>query len=150
MDLTKLSLGDKVIAGSGIALFIFSFLPWFGVEGASNNALDYFFAGVIPLLIAIAMVVQVVLAKLAGVEMPTLGSLTYGQLDLILGSIAAALVVIKLLAGSSAGNEFVSVSLDRKFGIFLAAIAAIGLAVGGFLAMQEDKAGGGAPPPPAA
>ena len=33
MDLTKLTLGDKVLAGSGLALFVFSFLPWFGVEG---------------------------------------------------------------------------------------------------------------------
>ncbi len=30
MDLNKLSLGDKIIAVSGILLLIFSFFPWLG------------------------------------------------------------------------------------------------------------------------
>ena len=48
MDLTKLSNGDKVVAGSGIALFIFSFFPWYGVDGFSDgrSGWDYFFTGV--------------------------------------------------------------------------------------------------------
>ena len=51
MDLTKLTLGDKVLAGSGLALFIFSFFPWFGVDGygGGGNAWDVgFFTGILP------------------------------------------------------------------------------------------------------
>ena len=32
MDLNKLTTSDKVIAGSGILLFIADFLPWFKVD----------------------------------------------------------------------------------------------------------------------
>ena len=45
MDLSKLSTSDKVVAGSGLALFIFSFFPWFGVEGFDGGRTsggDYF------------------------------------------------------------------------------------------------------------
>jgi predicted permease len=149
MDLTKLKTGDKVVSVSGLLLFVFGFLPWYGIEGFNFNAWDYFFVGVIPVLIGVVMVAQVLAARLGNVDMPNVGSLTWGQIHLILGSIAAALVVIKLIVGSSASTLVSSIDLDRKYGIFLAAIAAIGLAVGGFLKMQEDKAGGGSTPPPA-
>jgi hypothetical protein len=158
MDLSKLKPGDWVLGVSGIVLFISSFLPWFGksfdagfgVRGSvSGNGWDTgFLWGGIPALLGIALVGLVVVQRFTDVELPDVGSLGWGMISLIAGAVGGGLVVLKLLIGYS---EF-GVSLDRKWGLFVATAAGIGLVVGGFLRMQEEKAGstGGATPPPSA
>jgi len=158
MDLTKLSLGDKVIAGSGIALFIFSFFNWLGIK-VSSGPLEFseskgawsFTLTLFAVLIGIAMVVLVAL-KAFGVDLPALGNATWGQILLGLGTVSFVFVLIKLIAGPNLNNaaDIPGVDKTRGIGIFLGLIATAGLAAGGYLRMQEDKAGGGAPPPPAA
>lgn len=144
MDLNKLSTGDKVVGISGILLLIFNFFPQFGKGGYSEGA---GFLGWLAVLIGIAMVVGVALQKLTQTKLPDV-PMGYGMLYLILGCAAAALEVIQLAIGRKYGIAGIaSVSLDRKFGLFLAVLAAIGLAVGGFLKKQEPTE---APQPPAA
>ena len=61
-------------------------------------------------------------------------------------------MLLKLIIGDSVGGgsilgtDIPSIDLDRKYGIFLAFIAALGLAAGGFLKSKEPAD----PPPPAA
>lgn len=103
MDLTKLSNGDKVIAGSGIALFIFSFFPWFTIDAAfidySESGWDYFFTGIIPTLLGVALVAYVVVTKLVdGVKLPEL-PVAWPQVVLGTGALAAILVLLRLLIG---------------------------------------------------
>lgn len=161
MDLSKLSLGDKVIAGSGLALLIFSFLPWFKFEfsgfGVSTshtqNGWDYFFTGIVPVLLGLVMIAWVVATKLADVKLPEL-PVPAGLMLLGIGGLAALLVVLRLLIG---GDDEGTGLLDRSFGLFLATLAALGLAGGGFLKFQEDGGelpksggntqGGGTQPP---
>ena len=57
----------------------------------------------------------------------------WAQVHMGTGIVAAVLVVLRLLIGS----EESGVDLDRKFGLFLAVIAAIVVAVGGFKKSQE-------------
>lgn len=157
MDLSKLTLGDKVIAGSGLALLIFSFFPWFeydfGFGSASQSGWDFTLTGIVPVLLGLVMVAWVVATKLADMTLPDL-PLPEGQLLLGLGAVAALLVILRLLiGGSDAGTDV----LERTIGIFLATLAAIGLAAGGFLKFQEsggelpksggNKQGGGNQPP---
>lgn len=155
MDLTKLTLGDKVLAGSGLALFIFSFFPWFGVDGygGGGNAWDVgFFTGILPTLIGMLLVAYVVLTKLVdGVQIPEL-PVPEGLAVLGLAGVAALLIVLRLLMG----YEVLGFDLDRKAGLFLSTLAALGMAGGAFLKFQEDggelpKGGGqssGQPPTP--
>ena len=147
MDISKLSTGDKVIAGSGIALLVFSFFPWFGIDVAGGFA-SYSESGwsspfsLIAILLGIAMVAAVVLPAF-GVELPDTG-MPRSQILFIAGIVAAALVLLQLLIGSSTAG----VDLDRKIGVFLGLLAALGLAGGGFLTKQEgDEGAGGAAPP---
>ena len=57
----------------------------------------------------------------------------WGQVHLVAGIVAAVIVVLRLLIGSDdVGGIDTGVDLDRKFGLFLAVIAAIVVAVGGF------------------
>jgi hypothetical protein len=159
MDLSKLSTSDKVIGGSGIVLLISSFLPWFSFsllgESFSQNGWDYFFTGIIPVLLGLVMVAWIVGTKLAEVDLPEL-PVPEGLMLLAMGGTAALLIVLRLLIG--AGDDPNDV-LDRGFGLFLSVLAAIGLAAGAFLKFQEDggelpgaggSAGGasGTPPTP--
>jgi hypothetical protein len=139
VDLSKLSTSDKVVAGSGLALFIFSFFPWYGVDGfdGGRNGWDYFLFGIIPVLLGLAMVAVVAIKAFSDTELPDL-PISWGQAMLIAGALAAVLVVLKLLIG----DDVLGFDLDRKFGLILSALSAIGLAVGGYLKFQEA---GGAP-----
>ena len=138
MDLNKLTTSDKIIAGSGILLFIAYFLPWFKVDfgvlggsaSASGGDVDFLWS-TLPMLIGLVMAGVVIASKMFDVTLPTL-PIPWGQAHLALGGLAAVLVVLKLLIG-----EDPSELIDRSYGLFLAAIAAIGLAVGGFLKFQE-------------
>lgn len=134
MDLNKLTTSDKVIAGSGIVLFIASFLPWFKIEifgrSATANGWDvgFFWAG-IPALLGLAAAGLVLANKLSDFKLPEI-PIPWGQAFLIAGAVSAAIVVLKLLIG----EEFV----DRAWGLFVATIAALGFAAGGFLKFQEN------------
>ena len=147
MDLNKLSTSDKVIAGSGILLFIAYFLPWFkvdfGVLGGSATAsggdVDFIWS-TFPMLIGLVMAGTVIATKLFDVKLPDL-PIPWGQAYLGLGALAGLLVTLKLLIG-----EDPSEIVKRSFGLFIATIAALGLAAGGFLKFQEGDdapAGGG-------
>ncbi len=138
MDLSKLTLSDRVIAGSGIALLIFSFLPWYGIDtgfgSASRNGWDYFLFGIIPVLLAIAVVAIIAITRFGdNVKLPEL-PIPWALALLIATGLAAFLVLIKLLIGDKASI----ITLDRKYGIFLAALAALGLVGGAFLKFREE------------
>jgi uncharacterized membrane protein len=145
MDLNRLTLGDKVLAGSSFALFIFSFLRWYGLDrtfgsGAFSQSVSYsengwsYITGVIAALLALVLLAYVVITKvLEGVKLPEL-PVPWGLAVLGTAGLTALLVVIKLLMGASKSG----VDLDRKYGIFLATLAALGVAAGGFLKFQED------------
>ena len=113
------------------------FLPWYGIdtgfgERTTNSGWDYFLGGWLP----------------AGpdrrdgrarrssprfspdTKLPDL-PVPWGQVHLVAGVVAAVLVVLRLLiASDDVRGVDVGVDLDRKFGLFLAVIAAIGVAVG--------------------
>jgi len=148
VDLNKLTTSDKVIAGSGIVLFIAYFLPWFKVDfgqfggsvSASGGDVGFLWS-TFPMLIGLLLAGSVIATKLFDVKLPDM-PVPLGQIYLGLGGLAAVLVVLKLLIG-----EDPSELVKRSFGLFIAAIAAIGLAAGGFLKFQEGDA---AAPPPSA
>lgn len=165
MDINKLSRGEQIIGIAAIVFIISTFLPWFtasfeafGVsESSSANGWDVgFLWGRFPALIALVMLVWIVLDKLTDVTLPDL-PIARGQLLLGLGALAALLVVLKLLIGEDGGVsgaeaaflEELGVEISRAWGLFVAVLAAIALAVGGFFAMQADGAGASSAPPSA-
>lgn len=138
MDLNKLTMPEKIISGSAIVLFIASFLPWFKIDflgsDITGNGWDVgFLWGGIPTILGLVMLAHIVLTKLA--SNVTLPDLPWPRIHLIAGIVAAAIVVLKLLMG----HEEIGVDFDRAFGLFLAALAAVGLGVGGFLYYKESE-----------
>ena len=149
MDLNKLTLSDKIIAGSGILLFIAYFLPWFKVDfgafggSATASGSDVgFLWSTFPMLIGLAMAGTVIASKLFDVKLPDL-PVSWGQAYLGAGGLAALLVVLKLLIGEDPSDI-----IKRAFGLFIATIAALGLAAGGYLKFAGKEDGGTASPPP--
>lgn len=156
MDLNRLTMGDRVIAISGIILFIFSFFDWLGakfergpIELSDAKSGWGWTLTLIAILLGIAMVVLVAL-KAFDVKMPDLGGqFTWGTLLLIMGVVAFVFVLIKLIAGPNLpdGAEAAGYEKTREFGIFVGLVATAGLAVGGYLRFQEDKGASPATPP---
>jgi hypothetical protein len=138
VDLNKLTTPEKIISASAIVLFIASFLPWFKISflgsDITGNGWDVgFFWGGIPTILGLVMLAHIVLTKLA--NNVTVPELPWPRIHLIAGVVAGAIVVLKLLMGHSE----IGVDFDRAFGLFLAALAGIGLAAGGFLYYKETN-----------
>ena len=140
MDADRLSQGQMIAAVSAIALFIVSFLPWFGfspdvaVAGVDVGGDENFnlWQAENPFDIYLLIVILVALV-------PPAMSLLGGADD----SAPLAPIATALLAGVGTLLILYQVfetpgDLDRKIGLFLGLIACGGIAVGGYLAMQED------------
>ena len=133
MDLSKLTLGEKIIAGAGIALVIdLLFLPWhqvdFGVLKISRSGIESPNAiwGVLAMLVAAAVVAVVIVRRLTSADVPEL-PVPLEQALFIAGVVVAALLGLKLLLETDA----------LGFGAFLGVLLAAGMAYGGFLVRKE-------------
>jgi hypothetical protein len=154
-----------MVAGvSGVALFIFMFLPWFGgkatasvpgagsfsVSGGNVSAWEAFSFIDILLFLCVVVAVGLVVARAAG-SVPDLPQ-PPGLIIAGAGGLAVLLILFRLVITPDAGVDVASVDIDvtRKIGIFLGLIAAGGITFGGWTAMNE-RASGAAPPeaPPA-
>lgn len=161
MDSSKLGVGEIVAGISGLALFVFMFLPWygidsvggFGVDGADVSAWEAFsFIDVLLFLVAV-VVVGLVIVQLAETtpDMPA----PPAQIIMVAGIVALVLILFRLLItpGINADGLEIDVDLGRKIGVFLGLIAAAGITYGGWRASNEPVASHGAAaesvPPPA-
>lgn len=148
MDIGKLSPGERIIAGAGVALVVDSFLPWFryclaiGNVGmlrihqpcASRTAWANTLS-VLALLLAIAMVAQVAVHHFSTVRLSSPGTMSWGQAHLFAGFAVLALVVLQSLAGY---HPF-GISWHRAFGIYVGLVCAAGLAYGGMVRSREPE-----------
>lgn len=151
MDLNKLGTADRVIAGSGLALLVFSFFTWFeaslGSTAVKSDSAWGFPIGIVGVLVGVAMLALAVLPAF-GVDLPA--GLTSTRTTLVLGSIAfvAIVLVVAFANYTIEGVPDSSIDTSRKFGAFLGLIAAAGLLVGAILKRREFKGAAPAPPPP--
>jgi hypothetical protein len=138
VDLNKLSTADKVIGASAILFLLALFMPWYGLAGGSNNGWDYFLTGILPLLIAAAMVAVIAIQRFTTTELPR-PPIPWSQIHLIAGAAIVVLLLLRVLITSDVEVLGESFELDREYGLWIALIAAIGLGVGGYLKNQESE-----------
>jgi hypothetical protein len=139
MNQSTAPTGYTLAGLSGFALIVVMLLfAWFGFPNASGiDAFKAFHDWVLFFLIFTAF---------AGMALALVGASTRVDLPVALSAIATGLGVISLIIlliyvisppnFSIAGSA--SIGLDRKIGIWLGLIATAGVAVGGYLAMQEE------------
>jgi hypothetical protein len=142
LDANRLSQGQMIAAISAVALFIISFLPWFGVSGSvtvggttiggSQNFSLWEAENPLDIYLLIVILVALVPAVLAFTEGGSDGGLAPFATSLLAG-VGTLMILYQVF--DTPGDA------DRKVGLFLGLIACAGIAVGGYLSMQEDVGG---------
>lgn len=135
-DINKMSTEDKAIAGLGIAVLVFSFFPWYGLDSAfidvSASGWDMGISAKLGILLALAAAVWVVL-RAAGVSMPDL-PVEAAMVTLGLAGLGALFLVYRILDLPSGPG------VGRKIGIFLAVLASLAQTFFAFRAYQARGA----------
>jgi hypothetical protein len=154
VDLGRLTLGEAVAVVSGVALILFMFLPWYGVEARVEvpgvqsfdaeaetlTAWEAFTITDVLLFLAAALAVGLTLGTVAGVrsiELPRRPA----PIVVAAGLFAVLLILYRLIdaPGTDIDVSVGEVAINRRFGVFLALIAAAGIAVGGYRASMERE-----------
>lgn len=141
--------GELAAGISGLVLLLSMFIfAWYGLEGFTGDAFDALDDWVNIVLVFTAFAGMSL--ALFGPDIPRADSVPLATVTVGLGAISALIVLIHIIAppGVSAGS--VSVDLDPEFGVWLGLLASIGVAIGGYRAMQEEGVsfdGAGTPPP---
>jgi len=146
VDSSKLGIGEAIAGISGLLLFVFMFMPWYGIESVGGFGVDgsdvsaweaFSFIDVLLFLITI-VVVGLVLVQLAEAtpELPR----PPAQIMMVAGAVAFALILFRLIVAPGVDGDLgLEVDLGRKLGILLALIAAAGITYGGWRAMNEHQ-----------
>jgi hypothetical protein len=152
VDINKLSLGDRIVAASGILLFLLIlFAPWHSIDlgefGGTIRKNAFYGEGdavgwpaFLAFIILIAVVAVVLIRKLAdNVTLPEL-PIPWNQAIFYATIAVPVLLLLKLLLF----NDFIS------FWAYIDILLGIGMAYGGFLIFKEADAPatGSAPPTP--
>jgi hypothetical protein len=168
----RLSTGEQVAGAAGAALILIMFLfAWYGFDVPGANGLDAFDA------YSDWVNIILVLAAFSGISLALFGShmaripISLSVIATVLGGLSAVIIFIYIISppGIPGTDEaIVDIDLSREFGVWLGLLAAIGIAIGGYLTMQEEgtsfgdaadslsggsggghpQSGAGAPPPP--
>jgi hypothetical protein len=138
MELDKLTLSDKIIAGAGVVLIIdLLFLPWhsidIGVLSFTRSAVESpnAFWGVLALLLTVALVAVTLLRVLK--PETALPDLPVSWDRAVFFAAAAVLVSLFL--------KLVMETEALGFGAWLGLLLAAGVAYGGYLKYQADSTG---------
>jgi hypothetical protein len=135
----NVATNDLGIMGSAVALFIFSFIPWFGVSGygGGGKAWDVGFTAWFGVLLGIAAGIVVALRVFAN-NLPTM-AVGWNFVVLVLAGLGFLLILLKMIIGYKVSVLGFHVTLDRKAGLFLGLIAA---AVQSYFAFAAFKTSG--------
>ena len=160
MDDKQLGPPEILAIASVAVFFVATLLPWFGVSvsndtsgiltgvdfGSANGWDTGFLWSFVPLLLGAGLLTLLLVPRLSpDTTLPDLPPF----LPLVLGGTAAFLLFVKLVIGTSvrgvAAAEAFGVNIDvtRKFGLFLAFLATLGMLAAGVLAFQREA---GRPP----
>ncbi|MFL5891856.1 MAG: hypothetical protein ACJ75I_03865 [Solirubrobacterales bacterium] len=171
MDFMYLSRGEKIAGIAGVALILVMFIfDWYAVEVGGTAVPEsgvnawgaYGFIDIVLFITALAAIGLVVLAASdSDVGLPVAGS----AIVCALGILAVILILFRIIDKPGGDVEAIGVisgalggpetSVVLKIGVFLGLISAAGIAVGGYLGMQEegtsfageaDRFRGGGPP----
>jgi hypothetical protein len=127
----RVSRGQQIAGLGGLLLFVFLFLPWFGLPGASQSGWEGQSSTDIYLLITALVAVATALSAGRAFALP---GLSMNGATALLGGVATIILIWLSFLDFPSGT-------DRKVGVYLSLIAAIVVAYGGYRAALEDGGG---------
>ncbi|MEZ5077948.1 MAG: hypothetical protein R2725_10935 [Solirubrobacterales bacterium] len=155
----RVGRGELIAGVGGLVLILTMFLfAWYGLDGVGGfDAFDSFRDWVNILLVFaafFAMALAFFGAGMARADVPLSVVVT------VLGAVSAVVILIYLISPPGVGGVEIGIDFSRKLGVWLGFASAIAIAIGGYLAMQEEGVGfgdtadrlsgsSGPPPPPA-
>lgn len=149
MDTSTLRQGELIAGAGGLALFIFLFLPWYGVDAqiagfsASESASGWETLSVIDIILFLVATFAVAVAVARAADaIPD--DAPVGTAVASLGGLAVILILYRIIDLPTPDVPAVaqgSIDFSRKIGVFLALIAAAAIAYGGYRSMGEEGPG---------
>jgi hypothetical protein len=132
LRIESLGQGEKIAAGSALALFACMFLSWFNFSYTASNAWESLHYSSPILAISIVATLGVAFAE---VREMSIGEIPGGLVIFVLGCLSALLILFRLIDPiSTPGIEGGSTSGSVEAGAFLGFFAALGIAAGGYVA----------------
>ena len=166
MDVARLRRGEQIAGISGLALLLIMFIfDWFSVSAAGGfgpsfggNAWDTM--ELIRWLLLLTGIVGIALAVLSISQSEVNLPVATSAIATGLGILSVIFIIIRIISPPDGGVGDL-IDVGRSIGVFLGLIAAAGVAIGGWMTMQEEGASfadagtrspgpndPGAPPPP--
>jgi hypothetical protein len=145
MDFSRLRTGEKIAAGSAVALFIFMFFSWYGVDvgpissalldraGVDTTVTAWVAFDLLDLFLLLTIVVAIGLAVLTATGRSVALPVAASVITAVLGALATLFVAYRIL-NQPGPNDVITV----KIGAWLGLLACAGIAVGGYLAMRDE------------
>jgi hypothetical protein len=131
--------GELVAGIAGFVLILSMFIfGWFGLEGFTGDAFDALDDWVNIVLVFTAFAGMSLM--LFGPDIPRADVAPLGAVTLTLGALGALIILIQIIAPPTVVAGPISADLDPEFGVWLGLIATIAVAIGGYLALQEEGA----------
>ena len=135
MDSARVRQGRLVAGVGGLLLFGFLFLPWFGEAGVNSTGWEGQSSTDLYLLITALVAVAAALPSTRAMLLP---GVTMSGAAALLGSVGTVLLIWLSFIDFPSGA-------DRKVGVYLALLAAIIVAVGGYMSAQGGPVSARAP-----
>ncbi|MEX2106747.1 MAG: hypothetical protein WD810_07590 [Solirubrobacterales bacterium] len=137
------SRGEQIAGLAGLVLILVMFLfAWYGVDVSGVSGFDAFdaFDDWVNIILVFTAFAAMSLA-LFGSDVAR-ASIPLSVIATVLGGISAVVILIYIISppGIGGGEAGIEIDLGRKFGVWLGLASAIGVALGGFMAMQEEGA----------
>jgi hypothetical protein len=127
MDLRRLRIGEWILAASGGALLVSLFLPWYD---AALTAWESF--AVIDIVLALIAAAAVAVLLITATQSVPAVPIMLESLVTLAGIAATVIVIVRVLnLPDGAGG--------REWAIWLGLAGALGIAVGGLVAMRDER-----------
>jgi len=152
MNLDRLGSGERIAGISALLLFVFMFFDWFGSKASEGSALDLFSVGrsawdaldYIPIVLLIAIAAPLAVAGLRLTSIVRKPSAPASVIVAILGVVSVLLILFRIVHPPTFGSinvGFGPITIEGtvQFPIYLALLAAAGIAFGGCWAMREER-----------
>jgi hypothetical protein len=130
MDLRRLRAGEWIAGVSGLVLLAALFLPWYGDDAGSRTGWQSL--GALDVVLAVVALAALAIPVVTATQRVPAVPLAHQSLTALVALLAVVLVLIRVLNLPDWADE-------RDLGLWVALAAALGIVVGGLIAMRDER-----------